>query len=131
MPKRLFVAIKIKPSTQLLHFYHELQENLQTEKIKWVSKHNLHVTLKFLGEINRQFLPEIHAGIKTAVEGLEPFEILIKGLGRFLKKKHARVIWLGIEDRGNILASTATALNKTFSSLGIEIEQKKYKPHFT
>jgi 2'-5' RNA ligase len=131
MSKRLFVAVKIKPSNKLISVTSKLQQNLQTGRIKWVATENLHVTLKFLGEVNDKLLPEIFIVLKNAIKNTDRFNIQIKGFGKFSRKGHTKVIWLGVEDSENCLASLATNLNNLFKQLHFKSDYKLFKPHLT
>ena len=131
MPKRIFIAIKIRPSDQLISVYDKLRQSLQTDRIKWVVIGNLHVTLKFLGDVGEQLLPEIIAVLKKVAKAYTPFEIKIKSIGKFSKKGHAKVIWLDIKDSGNNLASIATSLNNAYKLLGFNAGYKPFKAHLT
>lgn len=131
MSKRLFVAVKIKPSNQLISVFSKLQQNLQTDRIKWAVAENLHITLKFLGAVDDRLLPEIYAALKTAINNSKQFNICIKGIGKFSGKNHTKVIWLGVEDSENGLGSIATSLNDLFKQLGFKSDYKLFKPHLT
>ncbi|MEN8121776.1 MAG: RNA 2',3'-cyclic phosphodiesterase [Bacteroidota bacterium] len=131
MGKRLFVAVKIRASNQLISVYKSLQEKLIIDRIKWVEYDNFHLTLKFLGDTDEQLLPEIISKIENLLKRFNQFKITLLGFGRFLKKKHTKVIWLGVEDPNKLLSLLAVKLNNNLKGLGFKIEQKEFKPHLT
>jgi len=131
MAKRLFVGVKIKPASQLNSAYQKLQSKLKDDRIKWVESDNFHLTLKFLGETNEQLLPEIFSELENMLTNFNSFKINIKGIGRFYRKKHSKVIWFGIDDPQNQLYLIAEKLNKNLKPFGFKPEQKTFKAHLT
>lgn len=131
MAKRLFVAVNIKPTSQLIFVYQKLQLKLKGDKIKWVDPDNFHLTLKFIGETDEDLLLEIISEIENLLENFNRFKITLLGFGRFSTRKHTRVIWLGIDDPNNQLSIIANKLNRSLKPLGIKPEQKTFKAHLT
>lgn len=131
MVKRLFVAVKIVPSSQLISVFQKLRLKLKNDRIKWVDSGNLHLTLKFLGETDDQLLPEVFGVLENMRDNFNRFKIVIKGLGRFFKKGRTKVIWLDVDDLNNQLSIAANKLNQSLKSLGIEPEKKVFKAHLT
>lgn len=133
MTKRLFVAFKIRPSSQLISVCQKLQLKLKNDRINWVALDNLHVTLKFLGETDDQLFPEIFNVLENVFNNFDRFRIIIKGIGRFSKRKHTKVIWLGIDDINNQLSLIADKLNHGLNLPigGFDPEQKTFKAHLT
>ena len=91
---RCFIAIDIP--TKLKKEIYVFQKTLPSE-LKLVKPENMHITLKFLGEVNEKEIVSKLKGIKIV-----PFESKTKEIGFFPKPNFARVIWLGLEDKGII-----------------------------
>jgi len=126
---RLFVALEIPP---------EVRENLATllaslraitKEPRWVRAENLHVTLKFLGEVAddrldavRSALGEIHSDNAVTLE--------FRGLGFFPNNKHPRVFWAGMEASSN-LKMLAENIEAAMEKLGVPREKREFSPHLT
>ncbi len=98
-------------------------------KIKYVELANLHLTLKFFGDIDTNGLKLLEKAISKVVSEFEPFNIKIKGCGAFPNNNHIKVIWVGIEN-DEIIKDLHDRLDKEFVSLGID-KDKKFSTHLT
>ena len=99
--------------------------------VRWVSPKNVHLTLKFLGNIRDEDVPQAAKIVDDCLKGLSPFEIEVKGLGAFPSVRSPRVIWAGCEEQGANLEEIHKALDKNFASLGVEREKRKFHSHIT
>jgi len=131
---RLFVALE-SPSAVRENFAALINELRGAEpgsaesKARWVRPENLHVTLKFIGNVDdgkvdaiRGALGEIHAG--SAVS------LTLGGLGFFPSEKRPRVFWAGMEASPN-LAALAREIDARLEKLGIPRETREFAPHLT
>ncbi|MBQ8018361.1 MAG: RNA 2',3'-cyclic phosphodiesterase [Methanobrevibacter sp.] len=98
-------------------------------KIKYVELANLHLTLKFFGDIDTNGLDLLVDAISNVVSEFEPFKINIKGCGAFPNNNHIKVIWVGIED-DTILKDLHDKLDNEFNRLGFD-RDKKFSTHLT
>ena len=126
---RLFVALEI-PS--------DVRENLAallkslgavSPQTRWVRPENLHVTLKFIGEVPAANLADIR-GALAGVCSAQPVAVDFRGLGFFPNEKHPRVFWAGIEASPN-LKILAAEIDGATEKLGIPREQRPFSPHLT
>lgn len=126
---RLFVALSI-PS--------EVRENIASlipvlrradSKPRWVNPENLHVTLKFIGEVAQESVPVICDALQT-VRALQPLTLAFRGVGFFPNARCPNVAWVGIEAPPD-LSNLAAAVNGVLAPLGIEPETKPFVPHLT
>ncbi len=131
MSKRLFIAVHIPVLTDIIELSQKLKQKLNKERINWVSLHNFHLTLKFLGDTDEVLIPEIAAIVQQVAKDFNPFEIVIKGLGRFSSSGHAKVIWLGIEDTNEVLNTLFVQLNNQLADLGFKAESRPFRAHLT
>src|SRR5947199_6131583 len=126
---RLFVALEVPPAVR-----ENLASMLQTlravsPQTRWVRLENLHVTLKFIGEVPQTKL----AGIREALSGVRSKQLVtldFRGLGFFPNEKHPRVFWAGIVASPN-LKTLAADIDKATERLGIPREQRPFSPHLT
>ena len=98
-------------------------------KIKYVELLNLHLTLKFFGDIDTDGLEVLEEAIANVVSEFEPFTIKLAGCGAFPNTNRIRVIWVGIED-DSVIRKLHDRLDKEFVKLGLEGD-KKFSTHLT
>lgn len=98
-------------------------------KINYVDLMNLHLTLKFFGEIDTEGLDLLENAISKVVSEFEPFNIHIKGCGAFPNNNHIKVIWLGIEDDA-VIRQLHDKLDEEFKRLGFD-KDRKFSTHLT
>jgi 2'-5' RNA ligase len=96
--------------------------------VKWVAPANLHVTLRFLGEIGE---PQV-AAMCAAIEGPWPaVHLSLRGLGRFPPHGAPRVLWAGLAGDVDALAATAARLDAAALAAGVPADDKPFHAHVT
>lgn len=98
-------------------------------RIKYVELTNLHLTLKFFGEIDTEGLELLEEKIANVVSEFNPFDIKIKSCGAFPNNNHIKVIWVGI-DEDSIIRELHDKLDKEFTKLGFD-RDNKFSTHLT
>ena len=98
--------------------------------LKIVKPENMHITLKFLGDIDESLVGDIEGIIRGTVHGLKPFEITLKGMGFFPNEKYIKVVWIGVEN-GEQIQRIATGIDVQLSKLGFKRERRGFSPHIT
>jgi 2'-5' RNA ligase len=126
---RLFVALEI--SSAVREKLAELVNSLRavSPQTRWVRPENLHVTLKFIGEVPETQLAPIRTALAQA-RSERPVTLSFRGIGFFPNEKHPRVFWAGIEASPN-LKTLAADIEKATERLGIAREQRPFSPHLT
>ncbi|HKV63819.1 MAG TPA: RNA 2',3'-cyclic phosphodiesterase [Candidatus Acidoferrum sp.] len=126
---RLFVALEI-PST-IRENLKELVKTLRavSPQTRWVRPENLHVTLKFIGEVPEIKLAAIRAAL-AQVRSEQSATLDFRGLGFFPNEKQPRVFWAGIEASSN-LKTLAADIDKALEAVDIIREQRPFSPHLT
>ena len=126
---RLFIALEI-PSTVRENLA-ELLKSLRSmsPQTRWVRPENLHVTLKFIGEVPETKLAPIRSALAGARSD-QPVTLDFRGLGFFPNEKHPRVFWAGIETSPN-LKTLAADIDEATERLGIPREKRPFSPHLT
>ena len=129
---RLFLGVPI-PS-ELRTVLAALQRRLRASSPgwRWVTPQGLHLTLRFLGEVDEELAIRGRAPWRAAINSVAPFEIGLNGLGRFPPAGRPRVLWVGIRDepRGS-LATLAERIERTTCDLGLVPERRAYQGHLT
>ncbi|MCD6179559.1 MAG: RNA 2',3'-cyclic phosphodiesterase [Bacteroidales bacterium] len=130
MSKRLFLAIPIKPNSQLLRQRRFLMSNLTEEKINWVKEDKLHLTLKFIGKTQAKQIPEIIKAIKNCVKNFNSFQMSLERIGIFGSNYHARVVWVGIGENEQLRALQGSIVQE-LETIGFNGDRQNFVPHFT
>ncbi|MDQ1640258.1 MAG: 2,3-cyclic 3-phosphodiesterase [Pyrinomonadaceae bacterium] len=97
----------------------------------WSRPENVHLTLKFLGEIAPGRVGDLSQAAAAAVAGFAPFEILIKDTGSFPKHGTPRVFWIGIDDYSGKLARLQAKLDEECLRVGFAKDARPFNPHLT
>jgi 2'-5' RNA ligase len=128
---RSFIAIDLAPAT--IREAQRLIARLQTaaEDVTWVHADNMHLTLKFLGEVPSVETPAVCRAVADAVAGFPPFEIRCRGAGAFPDLQRPRTAWLGITDGRESLGELQAAIDDAMSRLGFARERRGFHPHLT
>jgi len=98
--------------------------------VKTVAIDALHVTLKFIGEVEAERVPNITQVIEDVAATEFPFELQLEGLGAFPNRERPSVIWVGLRDAGSC-SRMATALESQLVECGIPAEERAFRPHLT
>ncbi len=99
--------------------------------VKWVAPDNLHLTLKFLGEIDEQQEEKLKAAVAAAVREIPSFEMRIEGIGAFPRTTGPRVVWLGVHQGAEKLVTLAGKVEQACEELGFPKEDRPFSPHLT
>jgi len=99
--------------------------------VKWVEEENLHLTLKFMGDLSDEQVLMTSRILHSAVNGFEPFEFELRGIGTFPRSRAPRIVWVGVKDEAEILSKLAGRLEESLEPVGAKKEPRKYVPHLT
>ncbi|MBN1281113.1 MAG: RNA 2',3'-cyclic phosphodiesterase [Candidatus Thermoplasmatota archaeon] len=125
---RGFIAFDIKATPQILAFEEEIARI--GADVKLVEPHNIHITMKFLGDTEEDQIPVIEQAMTSAVQGIKPFTLTLKGTGVFPNQNYIKVLWIGIVDDGHS-STLAQAIDHHLEPLGFPKEKKGFSPHLT
>jgi 2'-5' RNA ligase len=100
--------------------------------VKWVEPENVHITLKFLGDIPFDDVDRLKAALHEGLEGRRAFDLTVAETGCFPGGRRApRVIWMGLEGDIDRLREIASAVEDLCAGLGFEREERSFKAHLT
>jgi RNA 2',3'-cyclic 3'-phosphodiesterase len=99
--------------------------------VSWVATGNLHLTVKFLGEVAEGRIEAIVAGITGAVEGVSAFDADVEGLGAFPSAARPRVVWAGVAAGSGTMSDLAGRVDDALAALGFAREARPFSPHIT
>lgn len=131
-PSRVFIAIEIPlPIRQAIHAQTEsLRAALGRGLVRWVPVENMHLTLKFIGDVSPAQLDALAQMTTAEAAACAPFSMEVGGLGSFPTPRRARVIWIGIHAPA-ALTSLQRGLESAAARLGCEAEERPFSPHLT
>ena len=128
---RSFIAVEVPFFPSVAAAYRELEST--GLRAKFVEPHNLHITIKFLGDIDESDVSPILEAMRRASSGLEPFEMELSGMGFFPGGNRINVIWLGVKN-SSPLSDFAVRLSREFEAASIRpdgMDNRKFRPHIT
>lgn len=127
---RCFVAVDVEDPS-IVSRIASMQEQLEATgaKLKLVELENLHLTLRFIGEVPQEVVERILRALEE-VE-FEPFTVRFVGLGAFPDVRRPRVIWVGVEEGGRELAELSARVNNALSKLKLPGPSEEFAPHLT
>ncbi|HCJ09555.1 MAG TPA: RNA 2',3'-cyclic phosphodiesterase [Clostridiales bacterium] len=99
--------------------------------VKWVSPENLHLTLKFLGDVPPGDVPEVASALELAVGGEAPFRVRLAGLGAFPSLSRPRVVWVGVGEGRERLEALAGRVDERLAEVGFPRERRRFSAHIT
>jgi 2'-5' RNA ligase len=128
---RTFIAIEI-PKT-VISKIRELQGVIKAYgfKIRWVRAENIHLTLKFLGDIEEIKINEIAEAVSKTAEQHSPISLKAKGIGVFPGIKRPHVLWVGLSGQLEALIKLQQTLDENLIALGFSSEERPFKGHLT
>lgn len=128
---RTFIAVDTPP---------DIQKNIQLNvdhlrrsignSIRWVPVQNIHLTLKFLGDVSQENVDMLKEMLRTETDACQPFDISIGGLGSFPSSKRARVLFIGIQAPAE-LEALQRGIESAGVRLGYESDPRPFSPHLT
>jgi len=129
---RSFIAIELPDEVKSA--LDQLQAQLKTGKqlpVKWVDPYSIHLTLKFLGNIDVNKVREITGAMEAAAQGISPFKLEVKDLGVFPNLKRVRVVWVGVSGEVAQLSQLQQRIESNLAPLGFAPESRSFTPHLT
>jgi 2'-5' RNA ligase len=114
--------------SRILEFDEELKKAHGDLKI--IDADNIHMTMKFLGNVDDDSGEKIIKAMKTAVKKIEPFDMVVRGVGVFPSEDDMKIIWVGVDDP-EPLTAIFNNVEKGLKKLGYEPESRAFTPHVT
>lgn len=131
--KRIFAAIDI--SSEAREKASEYIDLLRTEfselRVGWEKIEKLHLTLKFFGDLNENWLPDLLTAAEKTSKQFSAFELQIHQTGVFPAKRNARVLWLGLKDQTENLQKLSAVFESECAAQGFDKETRDFTAHLT
>ena len=127
---RTFICIDIPAEIKLR--MEKLQATLRSAggQVSWTRPNNIHLTLKFLGNVPAARVAAVCSGVRTACQGIGSFKVTVSGAGCFPSPRSPRVLWVGLA-KAPELVSLYESVEDAMSSLGFDRETRTFSPHLT
>lgn len=128
---RAFIALVLPDAAR--DALERLQQELRASRadVKWVEPDNLHVTLKFLGEISEAERQALERMLRQLATSMEPFALGLSGVGAFPSVSAPRVIWVGLGEGVEAAAHLAQAIEREGASIPLPREDRPFSAHVT
>ena len=130
---RVFCAVELPGEIRAAVAAHaaRLRRDFPDARASWARAEGLHITLKFIGEVEAARVEALLRAAGAAVGGLKPFRLSIEESGTFPPRGAARVLWLGVKDESGQLARLQRRLEEECEADGFPREPRAFKPHLT
>jgi 2'-5' RNA ligase len=128
---RTFVAVEtdLPSRSEVEQFIREVRDT--SVNVSWVQPENRHLTLKFLGDVDLSDTYEVCQAVQRAVEGMEPFEMEVRGIGAFPDARRPRTLWMGAGEGAETMIALADRVEEQLHRLGYRREPRRFQPHLT
>ncbi len=129
-PIRSFIAFDIENASVIQRLVEAQRLLVSTQAhLKIVKPENIHVTVRFLGNISEDMVEKIYEKMRETT--WKPFKFHIKGLGAFPHLRYPRVVWAGIREGSDQLRGVFDELEPNLRKLGFAPDTKGFSPHIT
>ncbi len=128
---RTFIAIPLPESLSDPLCASIRSQDWGPSKISWVRPENIHITLRFMGEIKPKKVKLIHQGLAAWLAGTEAFRIQIGSLGYFGTTRHPQVIWAGLREGEMAVVQIYERLQEGLCRIGYPKQRDRFVPHIT
>jgi 2'-5' RNA ligase len=131
-PVRAFIAIELPRSVRAA--LARLQDGLKasrTTSVKWVDPEGIHLTIKFLGNIDAGEIPELSELLREAVKGIAPFNLKLENAGAFPNIRAPRVVWVGVGGETEHLLALHKKVEQALIPRGFTPDNRAFSPHLT
>jgi 2'-5' RNA ligase len=131
--KRIFLAIDISDEARrkVSDYIAALHSEFPKLRVGWEKPEKLHLTMKFLGNINDEQLRKLTGAVEKTALQISNFNFQIAKTGAFPSLRDARILWLGLQDEKGSLRKLNEILETECERIGFEKEKRDFKPHLT
>ena len=129
---RSFIAIELPADVRA--GLASIEEKLKVRRhsfVKWADPESIHLTLKFLGSVSGETIPEIVEAMSLVAQPVSPFTLQIGGTGAFPNWQRPQVVWVGVGGEMGRLTTIQRELEAALSPLGFPPESRPFSPHLT
>lgn len=130
---RLFVALPLADDAvaRLTDLQGRLRTSLPDRTVRWARPHQIHLTLRFLGDVAVERLDALRAALTEAVTGSPALRLHVRDLGTFPNARRPRVIWVGLHGELDALRRLQENVVSACAGFAPEEDRQTFKPHLT
>jgi len=128
---RAFVAVLLDEQTRRAVAAQIDRLRPHSKAVVWVPPHNLHLTLRFLGDQTEEQLAEVVPALEEAASGVPTFTLSFKGLGAFPGLDHPRTLWVGVSEGEQEVQRLQARVAEALERRGVPIEARAWQAHVT
>lgn len=128
---RTFIAIE--PGEPIQAAGEELAHRFSksVDGVRWVQKDNIHLTLKFLGDVEDRELHSVCKAAANVAKKVKHFSLAAKSVGAFPSNEKPSTIWIGATDKDQKLNQLHSSLEDALADIGFPVERRPFKGHLT
>lgn len=129
----MFIALKTSDLLldRLLQIQRQLQAPLPAGSVRWTRREQLHLTLKFLGDVPADRVEALAAAVREAGAGVPPLRLGLAGAGCFPNARSPRVVWIGVNGDVPQLMDLQQRVEIATTGFGDHREEREFHPHLT
>ena len=131
MAIRTFLALDLDTPTRRAIVAAAGQLPVGGSKVRWVAPQNLHVTMKYLGDVPDADVIGICRAVEDAAVRLAPVAFDVGGLECTPPRGPVKMVWAGARESAGMLARTFAGLESAMEALGFDVERRAFRPHIT
>jgi len=130
---RLFIAIELPDNIlrQITRVQQQIERQIPARAVRWVKPDSIHLTLRFLGDVEIDRIDSLKAVLDVAGTNHAPFPLEIAAPGCFPNTRNPRVLWLGLEGNLESLGNLQQSVEQAITDLGFIPEDRGFSPHLT
>jgi len=128
---RAFVAVLLDEQTRRAVASQIDRLRPLSKAVAWVPAHNLHLTLRFLGDQTEEQLADLVPALEEAASGVPTFTLGLRGLGAFPGLDHPRTLWVGVSDGVQEVQRLQARVAEALERRGVPIEARAWLAHVT
>ncbi len=126
---RLFIAIDLPE--ELKQKFGTIKKRFDLPQARWVKEENLHLTLKFLGDVEKEKIKKINFTLEKLTRNFPVFSLRTAEFGAFPNLNKARVLWVDVKEGKETVQKLAALIENKLSKIGFEKEKRSFEPHIT
>ena len=129
---RCFIAVELSDEARSeVQRPIEAVSELEIRGVRVVRPGGVHVTLRFLGDIERDAVPRVIPAIRASASGFQPFDLTLADVGTFPNARSARVLWAGVSGDTGSLDKLHERVEDELSAAGFRRDRRRFNPHIT
>ncbi len=129
---RAFIAVELPPAVgdAVERTMRDLRATA-SDGVRWVRPEGIHLTLKFLGDVDVDSVPAISGALDRSAAPSQPFSLMLESVGAFPNARRPRVVWVGLGGELEPLLELHRSVERELEALGFAMERRSFTPHLT